>query len=98
VIEELRAKFLIRFLDGARHRLERARAGLSEGDRTAVMHEMHALAGEAGILEFQEVARAARGAEQYARRWVVSDSATDAEQCRVAIGDVESAVSALAPS
>jgi len=98
VIDELRAKFLPRFLDSARARLQRARGGLLEGDRAVVMHEMHALAGEAAILEFQEVARSARGAEKLARQWVASDASVDAEQTRVAIRDVESAVAALSPT
>jgi HPt (histidine-containing phosphotransfer) domain-containing protein len=95
VIEELRAKFLTRFLDSAKSRLERARGGLGEGDRSVVMHEMHALAGEAAILELQEVAKAARGAEQHARKWVASDTTSDEDRTRMALGDVETAVAAL---
>ncbi len=95
MIEELRAKFLPRFLDAARGRLERAQHGLVQGDRNAVMHEMHALAGEAAILDLQDVARASRAAEHSARKWVASDSAVDAENIRTAIGDVQTAVAAL---
>lgn len=95
MIDELRAKFMPRFLDSAQNRLIRARGGLDRGDRTEVVHELHALAGEAAILELQQVAHAARAAETIARRWVGSDNAVDAEHCRSSLSEVEAAVRSL---
>jgi HPt (histidine-containing phosphotransfer) domain-containing protein len=97
VIDDLRAKFLPRFLDSAQNRLIRARGGLDRGDRTAVLHELHALAGEAGILELTDVARLARGAELHAKRWVASESADDAGLCDASLSEIETAVRALTP-
>ncbi len=95
MIEELREKFLGRFLEGAAGRLSRARVGLEEGDRKTVSHEMHALAGEAALLELDDVARRAREAEQLSRRWLKSNDDAEAASFRVALEGVDQAVRAV---
>jgi HPt (histidine-containing phosphotransfer) domain-containing protein len=96
MIEEIRARFLPRFLDTARGRLARARDAVANpkaAEPATVAHEIHALAGEAALLELEEVARLARGAEQAARKWTATGEGDDVEGCRVALVALEDAVS-----
>jgi len=66
-IVDLRAKFLPKFVDGARERLARGREQLAQGRTAALARELEALAAEAILLAFHELARAVRKAEQAAR-------------------------------
>lgn len=95
MIDELREKFLGRFLAGAKQRLTRARAALDNGDGNSVMHEVHALAGEAAVLEYRDVARLARSAEVQARAWSVARDPEEAERCRATLGSLETALAAI---
>jgi HPt (histidine-containing phosphotransfer) domain-containing protein len=71
MIEEgLRVRFLSRFLESARQRLERARELEAVGEEGAlgdVANEMHGLGGEAAMLEFSEISRIAQSCERAAR-------------------------------
>jgi HPt (histidine-containing phosphotransfer) domain-containing protein len=72
MIEELRARFMQRFLDSARERLVRARAAIARDDARAIWNEMHALAGEAAIIGLRSVSAAARANDALARQWMES--------------------------
>jgi HPt (histidine-containing phosphotransfer) domain-containing protein len=94
-MDELAIAFLPRFLASARGRIARARAALQSTrtpDRQAVSHELHALAGEAAVLELIAVAELARAAEAIARRWSASGDARDAEGCHDALARIDAAV------
>jgi HPt (histidine-containing phosphotransfer) domain-containing protein len=69
MIDELRRRFLPRFLEGGRGRLARAESACDGGPKTlsTAASELHSLAGEAALLELGEIARIARAGEQAAR-------------------------------
>jgi len=80
-MDELVAKFMPRFVTLARGRLRDALATAVERrhDRTDVAaHDLHSLAGEAGLLGLEGVIGAARKAEDAARRFGGSASEDDA--------------------
>lgn len=69
-MEDLRAAFLPRFLEVARARITKARAATREAGRDAVnatLRDLHALAGEAGLLGLTAVLALAREGEERAR-------------------------------
>jgi len=71
LIEGLRARFMSRFLESARSRVGRASKARRAGNANSfeqIVSEMHALAGEAALLEIGDVAHAARECEEAARR------------------------------
>ena len=71
MIDGLRARFLSRFLESARTRIERATALEAVGEEGAlggVAHELHSLGGEASMLELSEISHIARSCERAARR------------------------------
>lgn len=79
MIRELRKRFLPRFVQSARTHVERARSACqgmqtaAPGDRSSgrwrvVRHEMHALSGEASMLEIEAVGPLAKAAEGAAAR------------------------------
>lgn len=91
MLPDLRAKFLPRFVAGARERLARARKLLASGEAAIVVTEMHASAGEAGMLEFTRVAEVLSAAEAAVRRWQVKPSdagLADLEQ-RISAAELE---------
>jgi hypothetical protein len=101
MIDELSAVFLPRFLESARGRITRARTSLGSTlptDRAKVSHELHALAGEAAVLELVDVAELARAAEAIARRWSAAGDSRDAERCHDALGLLDAAVDRCVPS
>jgi HPt (histidine-containing phosphotransfer) domain-containing protein len=80
-MDELVAKFLPRFAALARERLRAALEGAVERrhDRAAdAAHDLHALAGEAGLLGLEGVIGAARTAEDAARRFCGTAAEDDA--------------------
>ena len=79
MIRELRKRFLPRFVQSARTHVERARTACQGADTAApadrssarwrvVRHEMHALSGEAAMLELEAVGPLAKAAEGAAAR------------------------------
>ena len=69
-MDDLHAAFLPRFLEVARARLVKARAATQEPGRDAVnatLRDLHALAGEAGLLGLTAVLALAREGEERAR-------------------------------
>jgi HPt (histidine-containing phosphotransfer) domain-containing protein len=81
VIEELRQKFLPRFVAVAWERLHRAESVVAEKrfhEVPEVVREIHSLAGEAGLLGLGEVLELARAAEAHARRFQKSHGEVEA--------------------
>jgi HPt (histidine-containing phosphotransfer) domain-containing protein len=80
VMDELVAKFLPRFGTLARERLRRALDSASSRRHESapdIIHDMHALAGEAGLLGLERVTGVARTAEAAAKRY--RDSRADGD-------------------
>jgi HPt (histidine-containing phosphotransfer) domain-containing protein len=69
VIEDLRSRFMPRFMEASRGRLERARVLFAGGDAPTLAHELHALAGEAMMLDLHTIAENARRGESAAIAW-----------------------------
>lgn len=70
-MEELYAKFLPQFTELARGRVQRAYEACERPDAptlTLVMRELHAIAGEAGLLGLASIVPIARNAEEQAKR------------------------------
>jgi HPt (histidine-containing phosphotransfer) domain-containing protein len=81
VMDELVAKFLPRFAALAKDRLRVAMDAAVHGNRAnadVIAHDLHSLAGEAGLLGLEGVIEAARKAEDTARRFGGSTSDEDA--------------------
>jgi HPt (histidine-containing phosphotransfer) domain-containing protein len=72
LIEDLRIRFLPRFVETTRGRLARARSLFEHGDAPTLAHELHALAGEAMMLDLRAIAENARRGESAARAWSTS--------------------------
>ena len=79
MIEDLRRRFLPRFVETSRERLARAHSLFEGGDAPTLAHELHALAGEAMMLDLGAVADHARLAEVAARAW--SKASEDSGGC-----------------
>jgi HPt (histidine-containing phosphotransfer) domain-containing protein len=71
LLGELQARYRQRFLAGARARLGRIRDLVAAGDPSAqkLGRELHTLVGDAGLLEHEKVAAAARASEEALARW-----------------------------
>jgi HPt (histidine-containing phosphotransfer) domain-containing protein len=67
-LDELRARFMGRFLETARGRVQRTAEALAREDARGAWSEMHALAGEAAILGVTNVADLARACGASAKR------------------------------
>jgi hypothetical protein len=74
--EELKQRFLPRFVETSRGRLARARSLFDGGDAPTLAHELHALAGEAMMLDLRVIADNARRGESAARAWSRSSEAS----------------------
>ncbi|MGE0870706.1 MAG: Hpt domain-containing protein [Kofleriaceae bacterium] len=82
MIDELRAKFRGRFIATAKGRVDKALQHIAgAGDAAVVRGELHSLAGEAAMLEFDEIASSARTGEQAARRWRDHGDLKGQEEC-----------------
>jgi HPt (histidine-containing phosphotransfer) domain-containing protein len=69
VIDDIRRKFLPRFVASARERLERASKLIADGADAApsIAADLHTIAGEASIMGLHEVAAMARDSERAVR-------------------------------
>jgi succinoglycan biosynthesis protein ExoA len=91
-MEELRHRFLPRFLRAGQERVRRALdACIGDSRLDVVATEVHALAGEAALLELREIVSLARAAEVVAR----APSGGAADACRSALRDILAALEAL---
>jgi HPt (histidine-containing phosphotransfer) domain-containing protein len=64
----IRSRFLPRFLTIAEGRLQRCTQLAERGDWNGITSELHALAGEAALLELRDIANLAREGERLARK------------------------------
>lgn len=78
---DLRQQFQPRFAATANDRIRRALAAL-HADPSAVYHELHALAGEAGIMGFVEISTATAAGLEVAKTWRTTKPTSDQQlQC-----------------
>lgn len=94
-MDQLTAKFLPRFASLARDRLLRAFQIANERHREradAVVHDLHAIAGEAGLLGLEAVMGAARSAEDAARQFGTRGAEADAAAFVQCLQNLERAV------
>ncbi len=80
-MDELTARFLPRFAALARDRLARGMTvavGRQRDQGSQLVHDMHAMAGEAGLLGLSAVMELARGAESSARQFAGGEADGDA--------------------
>jgi HPt (histidine-containing phosphotransfer) domain-containing protein len=70
VIDEIREKFLPRFVEAARERLERASKLIAAGSNAAptIASDLHTIAGEAAVMGLADIAAIAREGERAVRR------------------------------
>jgi HPt (histidine-containing phosphotransfer) domain-containing protein len=95
MMDELTAKFLPRFATLARDRLKQAReaaTGRLYDKGRLIVHDLHAMAGEAGLLGLGAVVTAARSAEDAARRFGQTSSESDALKLLECLEPLERAV------
>ena len=78
--DDLQARFLARFLDTAVKRLARARelAAPQRREMNKLSMELHALAGEASMLDLTELADIARTTEATALQWAAGTEGSEA--------------------
>jgi hypothetical protein len=96
VIDELRSRFLRRFVQSGRDRTARALDALrSPPGAPVAVYELHALAGEAAILELIDVAALARAGEKAAREATTGPEAR--EECARLLRSIAAAIEALSP-
>lgn len=94
--EELRARFLPRFIETARSRLSRAHEQLaSQQGPHGVQGELHALAGEASLLGLFNIAELARRGEHAARSWAAGTSDEAMDSCTAALQSLSRDIEAL---
>jgi HPt (histidine-containing phosphotransfer) domain-containing protein len=97
-MDDLYAKFLPQFTALARDRMQRAyeAAERPEGAAlTAVMRDLHGIAGEAGLLGLAQIVPVARAAEDHAKR--LRDGHSGADAFLTALNELGSALEAIAP-
>jgi HPt (histidine-containing phosphotransfer) domain-containing protein len=100
VIEDLQAKFLPRFIELARSRVERAIEIATRNDQEAaasIARELHALVGEAGLLGLATVVPLARDCESKAKRVGTSRSPEDAAALIAALRELGIAIELVGP-
>jgi HPt (histidine-containing phosphotransfer) domain-containing protein len=95
IAHDVREQFLPRFVETAHGRLARAKELLAAGDARTLARELHALAGEAGMLELLEIARLARNGEAAATLWAKDGSDSARSDCNACLADADREVSNL---
>lgn len=99
-MDELYAKFLPQFTELARERMQRAYAvaAAPEGTAlTAVMRDLHAIAGEAGLLGLAGLVPMARAAEEQAKRLRDARAEADTGALVGALDELDRALAAVSP-
>ncbi len=97
MMDDLRARFLPRFLSTARERLARARTSLeADGTGGGLAGELHALAGEASILGLSRVSELARRGENTARGRVEPPGGDALADCRTVLELLDQEIDRLA--
>ena len=98
-MEELAAKFLPMFIDVARARVRLATTAATSRDHTAAPtteRELHALAGEAGLLGLRDVIPLARSCELKAKALRTSHADEDADALLAALRELERVIDGIA--
>jgi HPt (histidine-containing phosphotransfer) domain-containing protein len=95
VRDALRERFLPVFLATARQRIARAHELAEVSNARALLSEMHALAGEAAVLELREVADHARETERAAKRWQDVDEPETRQACEQCLRALDGALRVL---
>ncbi len=72
-LDAIRAKLLPKFVTTARERTARAKAALADHQASRVRDEMHAVTGDANMLNQAEIAELARIASTHAKAWESGD-------------------------
>jgi hypothetical protein len=94
-MDELTEKYLARFMALASERIQRATEMAADRLRdraAAVVHDMHALGGESGLLGLEGVIDVARRAEEAARRFGETGAEADALALAEHVKSLERAV------
>jgi HPt (histidine-containing phosphotransfer) domain-containing protein len=100
-MDELYAKFLPQFLSLARERTQRAREVAGPRDAaslTTAMRELHAIAGEAGLLGLAAIVPLARAAEEHAKLLRDAEATGDGAAFEAALDELARSIEALGAS
>jgi HPt (histidine-containing phosphotransfer) domain-containing protein len=94
MIDEIQARFLPRFVAGARERLQRAARAIADGTWRAnvVAAELHTIAGEASVMGLPDVAELARATEKTVRQ----SESPDGKELLTALGELGRRIDELA--
>jgi HPt (histidine-containing phosphotransfer) domain-containing protein len=96
VNRDLRARFLRKFLDGARDRVTLGLEAIAHGEPRGAWGQLHALAGEAAILGLPDLAEDARVGSEAAKRWMDREEETTArDECARALHRLDASVARL---
>ena len=100
-MEELRARYLPRFVEVAQGRIARgleAVMPVGAGAPLVARSELHTLAGEAGILGFTELAKRAQAGEADCKRWLDDGDVAARARCAVTLRQLGAQLRQLATS
>ena len=101
MMEDLYAKFLPQFVSLAEGRLARCAEALAQPDQAAgalVIREMHAIAGEAGLLGLAQIMGLARQGEELGKRLRDSGATADADALTGTLQDLKNALALVGAS
>lgn len=101
MIKDLYEKFLPQFVELARVRMERAQEAVLRPEiaaMTVVIRELHAIAGEAGLLGLAPIVPLARQAEERAKRLRESTTDTDRTAFAGALAELKGAIEVVEAS
>lgn len=99
-MDDLLASFLPRFRELAATRLARSIELATAGDpdgAAAIAREMHAVAGEAGLLGLVAIVPLARAGEEHAKRLRTTRSAADADTLLATLTELQRAIELVGP-
>jgi len=99
VTDDVRARFLPRFVAVGGERCARALAAITGGAGAPAVakSELHTLAGEAGILGLRELAERAAGGERDCARWAEGGEVAARARAAIAVRELAAAIRKLAP-
>lgn len=97
-MKDIQAQFLGRFTETARKRIERMHAALEDTQTgiSVLIHELHSLAGESGLLGFSQFVGIARTGETEAKR-MQNEGGSSAQSLRATVVELERMLDELSP-
>lgn len=101
MMDELHAKFLPQFAALARTRVEKALAAVQRRDFAAVpgvLRDVHALAGEAGLLGLERIVPLARETEKHAKQFYATRGDDVAAALVETLGQLQRAIELVGPA